>query len=196
MLFFETKLSFAYTCRSTWPHCCNTIHCRWGRCDTTNITNINAIAAARVPTHCRKLREMAFPWKIREISGNLSSSPGNFWKQRNLWDFSGNGYDRFKCCFWECYVVFYMLCSLFPGKTTGKISHAPIHPRLIYVTYIYPWWIGEWPAYTPIMVFISLYENLYVLCYAMGLKLIDVIMCLVCFIDHICYKYYRHSQNK
>ena len=62
----------------------------------------------RVPTHCRKHREMAFPWKIREISGNLPSSSGNFWKQQNLRQFSGNIYGRFKCCFGECYVVFHM----------------------------------------------------------------------------------------
>ena len=98
---------------------------------------------------------------------NLPSSPGNFWKQRNLREFSGNGYGRFKCCFWECYVVFHMFCPQFPGKTTGKISHAPIHQGFIYVTYIYPWWIGEWPAYTPIMVFIfPLWKSVCVmLCY-------------------------------
>ena len=56
----------------------------------------------RVPTHSGKLREMAFPWKIREISGNLPSSSGNFRKQQNLREISGNfGYGRFKCYFWE-----------------------------------------------------------------------------------------------
>ena len=121
---------------------------------------------ARVPTHSRG-REMAFPWKIREISGNLPSSPGNFLKQRNLREVSGNGYGRFKYCFWECYVVFHMFCPQFPSKTTGKISHSPIHRGLIHVTYIYPWWIGEWPAYTPIMVFIfALWKSVCVmLCY-------------------------------
>ena len=137
MLLFETKLPFAYSCRSRWPHC-NTVYSQWGRYDTTDITNINAIAAARVPTQSRKLREMAFQWKIREISGNLPSSPGNFWKLQNLREFTGNGYCRFKCCFWECYVVFHMFCPQFSGKTTGKISHSPIHQGLIYVTYIYP----------------------------------------------------------
>ena len=111
---------------------------------------------------------MAFPWKIREIAGNLPSSAGNFWKQRNLREFSGNGYGRFKCCFWECYAS-----QQFRGKTTGKISHSPIHQGLISLTYIYPWWIGEWPAYTPIMAFIfTLWKSL---CYVMDLKLIDVI---------------------
>ena len=148
MLLFETKLPFVYSCKSTWSHC-NTIYCRWGRYDTSNITNINAIAAARVPTHSRKLREMAFPWKIWEISGNLPCFSGNFWKQRNIKEFSGNGYGRFKCCFWECYVVFHMFCPQFPGKTTGKISHSLIHQRLVYATYIYPWWIIEWLAYNP-----------------------------------------------
>ena len=33
--------------RSPWPHC-NTVYCRWGRYDTTDITNINTIAAPRV----------------------------------------------------------------------------------------------------------------------------------------------------
>ena len=33
---------------------------------------------------------MAFPWKIREISGNWSISSGNFRKQKNLREFSGN----------------------------------------------------------------------------------------------------------
>ena len=148
MLLFELKLLFAYSWRSTWPHS-NTIYCRRGRCDTTDITNINAIAAARVSqgsnTHSRS-REMAFPWKIREISGNLPSSPGNFWKQRNLREFSGNGYGRFKCCFWEFYVDFHMFCPQSPGKTAGNISHSPIHQGLIYVAYIYPWWFGEWPT--------------------------------------------------
>ena len=61
----------------------------------------------------------------------------------------------------------------FRGKTTGKISHSPIHQGLISLTYIYPWWIGEWPAYTPIMAFIfTLWKSL---CYVMDLKLIDVI---------------------
>ena len=88
MLLFETKLPFASYCRSTWPHC-NTVYCQWGRYDTTDITNINAIAAARVSPG--KLREMAFPWKIRELSGNLPNSSWNFLKQQNLRDFSGNG---------------------------------------------------------------------------------------------------------
>ena len=58
-------------------------------------------------------------------------------------------------------------------QATGKISHSPIHQGLISVTYIYPWWIAEWPAYTPIMVFIfTLWKSL---CYVMDLKLIDVI---------------------
>ena len=61
----------------------------------------------------------------------------------------------------------------FRGKTTGKISHSPIHQGLIALTYIYPWWIGEWPAYTPIMAFIfTLWKSL---CYVMDLKLNDVI---------------------
>ena len=41
----------------------------------------------RVHTHSGKLREMAFPWKIREISGNLPSSSGNFRKQGILREF-------------------------------------------------------------------------------------------------------------
>ena len=144
MLWFETKLSFASSCRSTWPHC-NTVYCRWGRHDTTDITNINAIAAPRVSqgSHTlRKLREMAFPWKIGEISGNLPSSSGHFWKQQNLREFSGNGYGKFKSWFWECYVVFHMFCPQFPGKTTGKISHSLIHQGLIYVTYMVNWWMA------------------------------------------------------
>ena len=122
MLLFEIKLSFTFSCRSTWPRC-NTVYCRW-------------------------VREMALSWKTREISGNLPSSSGNFWKQQNLREFSGNGYGRFKCCFWECYIVLHLFCSQFPGKTTGKISQSPIHQGFIYVTYIYPWWIGERPVYT------------------------------------------------
>ena len=48
--------------RSMWPHC-DAVYCRWGRYDTTDIPNINAIAAARLTqdshthTHTRKLRE-------------------------------------------------------------------------------------------------------------------------------------------
>ena len=138
-----------------------------------DISNINAVTTPRVSdgSHTlRKLREMAFPWKIREISGN-------FWKQRNLREFSGNGYGRFKCCFWECYVVFHIFCPQFPGETTGKISHSTIHQWLTYATYIYPWWIGEWPAYTPKMVFtFTLWKSLCVmLCYGQKIKSLDVI---------------------
>ena len=182
MVLFETKLPFAYSCRWTWPHC-NTIYCRWGRCDTTDITNINAIAATRVSQgsqHSRG-REMSFPWKIREISGNLPSSPWNFWKEGNLREFSGNGYGRFKCCFWECYVVFHMFCPQFPGKTTGKISHSPIHQGLIYVTYlpIVNWWMAcIYPNNGVHFHFMKIR-----LCYVMDLKLIYVI--------NVSYMFYR-----
>ena len=47
MLLFETKLSFGSSCRSMWPRC-NTVYCQWGRYDTTDIINLNAIAADRV----------------------------------------------------------------------------------------------------------------------------------------------------
>ena len=72
-LLFETKLPFASSCGSTWPHC-NTIYCRWGRyIPRTSLAKMLHIYGDRqldrVPTHSRKLREMAFPWKIREISG-------------------------------------------------------------------------------------------------------------------------------
>ena len=54
---------------------------------------------------------MAFPWTIREISGNLPRSSGNFRKQQNLREFSGNfGHSRFKCGFWE--VFSYVLPSI------------------------------------------------------------------------------------
>ena len=50
----------------------------------------------RVPMHSGKLREMAFPWKIREISGNLPSSSGNFRNHKNIRELSGNfGFVRF-----------------------------------------------------------------------------------------------------
>ena len=68
---------------------------------------------------------MAFPWKIREISRNLPGSSGNFCKQQNLREISGNGSGRFQRCVWECYVVFHMFCPQFSGKTIGKISHSP-----------------------------------------------------------------------
>ena len=55
MLLFETKLSFASSCRSTWPRC-NTVYCRWGRYDTTDITNLNEIAAARVSQESHTLK--------------------------------------------------------------------------------------------------------------------------------------------
>ena len=79
----------------------------------------------------------------------------------------------------------YMFCPQSPGKTTGKISHSPIHQGLIYITYIYPWWFGEWPTYTPIMVliFTSLKSLCVMLCYVMDLKLIDVI--------NVSYMFYR-----
>ena len=92
---------------------------------------------ARVPTHSTKLREMAFPWKSRGIPENLPSNSGNFWQWQNLRQFSGNGYGRFKCCFWQSYVVFSYVLPSVSRQTTGKISHSLIHQGLIYVTYIY-----------------------------------------------------------
>ena len=50
---------------------------------------METVSVFRVPTHSGKLREMAFPWKIREISGNLPSSSGNFRNQKNIREFSG-----------------------------------------------------------------------------------------------------------
>ena len=47
MLLFETKLPLASSCRSTWPHC-NTVYCRWGRYDTTDITKINALSGRQI----------------------------------------------------------------------------------------------------------------------------------------------------
>ena len=65
----------------------------------------------------------------------------------------------------------YVLPSV--SKTTGKITHSPIHHGLMYVTYIYPWLNGEWPPYTQIIVstFI-LWKSLY---HVIDLKLIDII---------------------
>ena len=81
-LLFETKLPFASSCGSTWPHC-NTIYCRWGRyIPRTSLAKMLHIYGDRqldrVPTHSRKLREMAFPWKIREISGIYQAPQGMF----------------------------------------------------------------------------------------------------------------------
>ena len=81
-LLFETKLPFASSCGSTWPHC-NTIYCRWGRyIPRTSLAKMLYIYGDRqldrVPTHSRKLREMAFPWKIREISGIYHAPQGMF----------------------------------------------------------------------------------------------------------------------
>ena len=127
---------------------------------------------------------MAFPWKIREISGNLPSSPGNFWKQRNLWEFSGNGYGRFDCCqrhstlkplwccFWECYIVIHMFCPQFPGKTTAKISHSPrVDICNIYLPMVNWWMACIYPNNGIHFHFMKIR-----MCYAvMDLKLIDVI---------------------
>ena len=67
LLLFETKLSLASSCRSTWPHC-NTVYCRWGRYDTTDITNINAIAAARVSQDSHT-PESSWKWSFHGKSG-------------------------------------------------------------------------------------------------------------------------------
>ena len=85
----------------------------------------------RVPTYSGKLREMAIPWKIGEISGNLQSSSGNFRKQKNIREFSGNlGFGRFKYCFWEMlhcfiyiYILLHLLCPQSPNQEYMSNSH-------------------------------------------------------------------------
>ena len=82
-----------------------------------------------VPTHSRKLREVVFPWKIREISGNLPSFSGNCRNQQNLREFWVNfGYGRFKSCFWECYVV------KSPRVTVSAVSAAAVSAAAVLPT--------------------------------------------------------------
>ena len=129
--------------------------------------NINAIAAARVNQGSHTFQKNSGKWPFHGKSGNsrgIYQAPQGIFENSEI---SGNGNGRFKCCFCECYVYFPMFCPQFPGKTTGKINHWPIRQWLIYVTYDYPWWIGEWPAYTLRMVFIfTLWKSLCaMLCY-------------------------------
>ena len=145
MLLFETKLQFASS--------------SIGQRDpivtpkiADDITNINTIAAARVSQGSHTLQKTQGNGLYMVNQGNLGGFTKllrEFWKQQNLRELSGNGYG----CIWECYVVFHMFCPQFPSKTTGKVSNSPIHQGLIFATYIYPWGIGDWPAYTQIMVF-------------------------------------------
>ena len=129
MLLFETKLPFASSWRSTWPRC-NTVYCRWGRYDTTDITNINAITAARVSQGSHTLKKTQGNGLSKENQGNLREFTKLLREFLKTAKFSGNGYGRFKCCFWECYVVLHMFCPQFSSKTTGKISHSPNSPRV------------------------------------------------------------------
>ena len=149
MLLLETKLPFASTCRS-------------GRRDLIVISYIADEGAtvprpsltrmlkwapelASVPTHYRIIRVMAYPLKIREISGNLPSSSGNFRNQQNPGKFSGNfGYGRFKCCFWECYVVFHMFCPSFHNHWKNKpfITSPWVNVCNIYLPML-NWWMAS-----------------------------------------------------
>ena len=70
MLLYETKLAFAYRCRSKWPHC-NTVYCQWGRYGTTEITNTNAIAATRVSQGSHTLYKTQGNGLSMEKQGNL-----------------------------------------------------------------------------------------------------------------------------
>ena len=148
MLLFETKLPFPYSCRSTWPHW-NTTYCQWGRCDTKDITNMNAIAGDRVPTHSKQLRENGNSMKIREFAGNLPSSPGNLWKLQNLRELSGNGYGRFKCCFWECCVVFHSFWPTVSRQNHWKSKPFTKSPRVnicnIYLPMVNCWMACIYP---------------------------------------------------
>ena len=126
---------------STWPHC-HTENCRRGRYDATDITNINTLAAARVSQGSHTLQKTQGNGLSMVNQGNLGdlpSSSGNFWKTAK-----SQGILRE----WV-----YMADLSVPGKITWEISHSPIHQGLIFATYTYPWWIGEWPAYTQIMMF-------------------------------------------
>ena len=150
MLLSETTLPFAYPCRSTWPHC-NTVYCRWGRYGTTEITNTNSIAATRVSQGSHTLYKNQGNGLSVEKQGNFRE----FTKQLREILKIAKSQAILREWLWQILVLlltilrsfFHMFCLLFPDKTSGKISHSLIHQGLIYVTYIYPWWIGEWPAY-------------------------------------------------
>ena len=100
---------------------------------------------ARVPTHSTKLREMAFPWKSRGISENLPSNSGNFWQWQNLRQFSGNGYGRFKCCFWQSYVVFFT-CFAFSFQTNHWKNKPFINSPRVNICNIYIPMVNWWMA--------------------------------------------------
>ena len=134
MLLFETKLSFASSCRSTWPRC-NTVYCRWGRYDTTDITNLNAIAAARVNQGSHTLKtETQGNGLFMENQGNLrgiNQAPQGIFENSKI---SGNGYGWFKCCFWECYIVFHLFCSV---SWQNYWKNKPFtNPPRVYICYI------------------------------------------------------------
>ena len=72
----------------------------------------------RVPTLSGKLREMAFPWKIREISGIICKAPQGILENRKM---SGNSQGIWllanlstaseKCCIVSyIYILLHMLC--------------------------------------------------------------------------------------
>ena len=141
----------------------------WDGCQHVKIMHLDR------PAQCagQKLREMALPRKIREISGNLPSSSSNFWKQRNLREFSWNGHDRFKCCLCECDVVFHMCSPQFPGKNR-KNKPLTNSPRVDICNIYLPmvnWWMAC--LYHNNGVHFHLMKIL--MCYVMDLKLIDVI---------------------
>ena len=78
-----------------------------------------------------------------------------------------------------------MFCPQFPSKTTGKISHSPIHQGLICNIYLpmVNWWMAC--IYPNNGVHFHFMKNPYVLCYVMDIKLIDVIN-----VSYMCYRSY------
>ena len=147
MLLYETKLPFAYPCRSTWPRC-NTVYCRWGRYGTTEITNTNAIAATRVSQGSHTLYRTQgnglsmenqgnireFTKQLREFFENSKISGNSQWMAMGDLSASSDNVMYF----------FHMFCLQFPDKTTGKIGHSLIYQGLIYVAYIpmVNWWMS------------------------------------------------------
>ena len=140
MLLFETRLPFASSCRSTCPHC-NTVYCWRGHYDITDITHINAMAAARVSQGYHTLENsgnLAFPWKIREISGNLPSSSRNFLK-------TAISQEILREWLWHIQVLLLiMLCCFalsFQAKSLGK-NHSPrVDISNIYLPMV-NWWMA------------------------------------------------------
>ena len=144
MLLYETKLAFAYPCRSKWPHC-NTGYCRWGRYGTTEITNTNAIAATSVSQGSHTLYKTQGNGLSVEKQGNLREITKQL--REFLTIAKSQAILRLRYCFWQCYVVFSHVLPSVSRQNHWKNKPFTNSPRVnICNTYIYMpmvnWWIA------------------------------------------------------